>query len=297
MGELCIILAALAFSFQSILTKLAYEEYINEDSLIFFRLLLSYVFVHLLVKLNKSKISLNYKPLLIILIGGAFGYYFSPILSMKGLKYINANINGFVLSLYPFFVIILNIILNKKYPTKLELIYGFFIMLGLYMLLGYETYLSTEPTYILGIIFTILATVLFAVYVIINQSLGNKIDSLGFVFYAILGSLIISAFSLVFNYNDTIEISQMGAAIIFISAIFQCFTIYLLAKGISIIGANKASLISSIHPIFTLLFAFIILQETLDTTQMVGGIIILFVILLLGIKKDSSATQIAKYEK
>jgi drug/metabolite transporter (DMT)-like permease len=62
------------------------------------------------------------------------------------------------------------------------------------------------------------------------------------------------------------------------------FPIFFLNAGIQKLGATKASITGTIEPVLTILWAVLLLGETIQSVQLVGGVLILISVILLQVR-------------
>jgi drug/metabolite transporter (DMT)-like permease len=81
--------------------------------------------------------------------------------------------------------------------------------------------------------------------------------------------------------------SQLALWTVGIGTAILCTVIPLFCyqKGLSFLGASRASILSTIEPAITMVLAGFILGETLTSSQMLGGLLIICGILLLKLDK------------
>ena len=60
---------------------------------------------------------------------------------------------------------------------------------------------------------------------------------------------------------------------------------FFVAAGVRIIGASKASIVSGVGPIATIILAYIFLDERLTALQWIGTVIVIFGVMLITLRK------------
>lgn len=274
-------LSALGFSFLGILAKFVYRESVSVEALLCFRMLVSalviwlYIFVMRRDKKKKAKISFA-----TYFFSGLFGFYLSAFFGLESIIHINVGLAVILYNTFPAFVIIITAFLDRKLPPVSHFIVLLLTQIGIFMVVGD---VKTEGQNLFnGVLFSLASSFASAIYILLNQKVANKVDAMEFVARSIFFAAIFSTFHFVLT-RDFSEIYMTKTAYFYAVISGACFTISYIffSESIRVIGASKASLINSISPVFAVVFAFLILGETLEIRQIIGGIIILFAILLL----------------
>jgi drug/metabolite transporter (DMT)-like permease len=124
----------------------------------------------------------------------------------------------------------------------------------------------------MGIIFGLLSSLAFALsFTLLKKSFKDFPPSIAFFFDMAFGVLILIPFSLILGF-DFANLLQVAPYALISAVLSEAFVFYILSKGeISITGTIFAS-----YPIYTILFAYIILGERLDTVHWI------FILVTLG---------------
>lgn len=286
-GIICTLTAILLLSFRGILVKLAYQHNISVMDLFYYRFLFSlpllwgFALYTKRKQLKQLKLN-NFNIIISCICAGFFGYYLATLMDFYSLKFIDVNISRVITYTFPAYVLIWNAIIEKRLPQSKYIVAFLIIQIGLYFTLGGLdiSLLIANKT---GAIFALISAISYSFYIIINQQIGKKIGSILFTTLAVTFSfLFINLHFFVFYNADSATISITGFIIILTIAVFCTFIpLLLISEGIKRIGAARLSLLTTIGPITTALFAFIILGETLTYQQMVGAILVITVLIVI----------------
>ncbi len=130
-----------------------------------------------------------------------------------------------------------------------------------------------------GVLFAWIVAMSYAIYIVINQQVANKIGSILFTTYAVTCSFMlinIHFFSIPHLGSGMVTLSVKAYLIIPVMAIFCTFLpLLLISEGIKRIGAPTFSLISSTGPIMTICFAVMFLSETMTIQQIMGAVLVI----------------------
>lgn len=281
-GMLYILCATLLFSTQGIIAKIAYSHDVTLTALVFLRLVLTVSLLWLF--LRKPQFD---KSLLWAIAAGITGYYLAPVLGLKSLHFINANINGFVLASFPAFVMLIKLVVQKKLPSLQQFICFLAIQFGVYLMVVEDNTFTLSQQNGYGVILALLSAMVFAIYILINEHLISVMKSTEFILIAMTSAFVVAGIHtlLLPDITKILLISPTGWGIVALSSLFQLATLYLIAEGLAHTDSTKASLIASTDPLFTAIFAYAILGETLSQYQVFGGAVIMIAIITLETRK------------
>lgn len=282
-GFALVVLAAIGFSAKAILVKLAYRESVDALTLLALRMAFALPFFLLMGFLRKG--GGGHKPLtvrdLLALVGlGLLGYYIASYLDFWGLEYISAGLERLILFLYPTLVLMLSSLLLGRKIGKRE----FLALLLSYGGIGFvfwEQIGNSQLDFWVGSSLVFASTIAYAFYLMSSHRYISKAGASRFT------ALTMSAASLAvllhyglsrplteFNVPTSVLGLALGMAI-FSTVLPSLF----LTMGIQRIGASRASLISSLGPVVTLICAQQFLGEILTFWQLVGAGLILIGVL------------------
>jgi drug/metabolite transporter (DMT)-like permease len=102
------------------------------------------------------------------------------------------------------------------------------------------------------------------------------------------------AYSLINGKMMLITAPNIMGVIATLSIFSTIISILTFAMGLRILGATKASIISAIEPVITVVLAFILFGETLNWIQMIGATLIVLSILVIEMKFGKKAIPFTK---
>jgi len=194
------------------------------------------------------------------------------------LERIPASTFTVVIYSYPAMVALLSLFLGERLSAR-----GWFA-LGL-TILGI---ILTVPDFgsgftdMLGVVFTLLNAVTYALYIVISGRLLRGHHNLaGASAWSITGTfLTMIVVSSLRSVNWPADGSQWGSLIgmAVISTVIPIFAFY---AGMQKLGAARAAILSTVEPVFTLVLAFLLLGERIQPVQIVGAALILASVILL----------------
>lgn len=276
-GILLVLISTLALSTEAIAAKLTYRINSNILEILTARYLISAIlFWIIMIKTKRTFISsLSKLPLVIILALG--GQSLAVLALFYAFSYIPAAMAILFLYLYPTIVTIMAYFLLQESLTWRKWSALIFTLIGCTVILGQPL----NNLDLRGVSLALLAAVLNAVFIVFSTRCLAEIPlpvfsafttSTSAIFYLILswaGPGLTFAFS-----------AGSWLAIIYLAVICTVVPMLTLFKGIKIIGASRASIISTCEPVFTAITGYFLLKETLTNWQLIGGVLVLAGVLL-----------------
>lgn len=150
----------------------------------------------------------------------------------------------------------------------------------------------------LGVVFVLANAASYALYILLSGRVVRGVKNLAAASaWSITGSFIYVVLLIVFRAltgDATIFPPNLNvwAGLIGLSAISTVIPIFAFYAGMSRLGAARASIISMLEPVLTLVWAVIIQRESLEAVQMLGGVFILASVVLLQLRRESPSTAV-----
>lgn len=268
-GYIFALLASLGFSVKSVLVKLAYTFGTDAETLMLMRVFLSLPFFITALYLIEGRdgFKINRKDAPYFAFMGIIGIGLPILFAFYSIELIDASISALVVYAYPAMTIILLSIFMGESITKRKVISIVITFFGLALVLKIWTTGSGDINST-GVIYGLLAALFYSFYNLLGQ---NKIKSIApikvvtfcMIFVALFFGLVIG----LREYPSDVEIWLLALALAFLST-FIPFVCY--GYSIKYLGAGKTAMLSSMGPVFTVIWAYFILGETLDSIQILG---------------------------
>jgi drug/metabolite transporter (DMT)-like permease len=168
---------------------------------------------------------------------------------------------------------------EKRRPYIKESVAILLSILGCYFVLDISASFKFD---IIGILSGLGAAIWYAFYIKISEKVLHKIEPIQATTYISLGAGLTFLLIAAFNNEITLPTStQAWTAIIGISVLSTVIPITLFFKGINILGAHRASIISTLEPVFTSMLGALLLQETFSTIQFIGAVAIIAAVVVI----------------
>lgn len=202
-------------------------------------------------------------------------------LNVLGLKYTSASKSGFLTALSVLFIPIMQTIIYKKIPSKWTITTVILSVIGLRLISEIN-----GGSFNLGDFITILCALSYTFYMLILEKFGKDMDDhklsliqLGFVaMVSLIFAAILEGLDLKLIWEGIIPIIVMG--------VFGTgMTMFLQTKAMKTATPEAAGVILLGEPLFTLILAYIILNEVILFKGLIGSLIILSSLIIAVVKK------------
>lgn len=270
-GVVAIIISTLGFCVYPILGKVVYAGGASVFTVLFIRFSLAAIVFWALTWWKNGKPILDRKTWLVLLGMGGIGYAGMAALLLGSVHYIRASVASLIFYSYPLMVTVIAIVIRQEIASGLKLLGLFSSSLGLLLVVG----LNFGGVNLMG------ASIAFASAVVhsLNVIIGNRVLRVSDPLLSTAGMTTGAAISMgivAFATGITWEISAAAwlgiAGITFFSTVIAMFSFY---KGLQLVGASTASILSMSEPVMTGILAYLFLGERLTLTQLAGGALVI----------------------
>lgn len=291
-GAAFVLVSAIAFSAKAIFIKLAYAYSVDAVTLMALRMLIAtpfFIVMAVLASQDKTTDTLKMQDWMSIIALGLAGMYFSQLFDFLGLEHVSASMERTILFLYPTFVVIITALLAGRAIGKRELIALALSYVGIILVAVHEISFVNSADTFMGAGFVFISAMTYACYLVGSGPAIHKLGMRRFTGY----TMVVSCIAVLTHFSATHSISSLelpmqvyvlGLAMAIVSTVLPMM---LLNAGIKKIGGSKASLISSVGPVSTLLLAVIFLNEAITIKQVIGTGLVLAGVLTITLTKDN----------
>lgn len=256
---------------------------INETHLVWYRVLIAAASLFIYFKWAKISLKVSWNTFLKLFFTGAIvGLHW--ILFFGSIKAATISVAMVCLSSLTLFTAILEPILNRAKVSKLEVIVGLFIILGIYLIFKFET------QYMVGILMGLASALCASLFSIINAKQVKNRPAPVISFYELLGAFIWISLYLFFTngFNDSMHLNPKD--LIYLLILGTICTSVAYVAGVAVmkeLSAFRVALITNLEPIYAIILALIIFgkDEKMTTGFYIGAVIILTTIFLYPIVK------------
>jgi len=273
-GILLIAISATSFGTLAIFGRYAYAADMDVFTVLFLRFTISASIMTLILFLRKEPFPRG--RVLAQLIGmGALGYVGQSFLYLTAINYASAGLVALLLYLYPFFVMVLSVIVFHEHVTRLKIIALILALIG--------TALTVDPQggQLIGALMAITAAAIYSVYIIVGTNVMKHVSvvqsstaiftSAGAVFGTITA----------FRGAHFPTVNSGWYAMLGIVLIATVIPVVTFLAGLERVGPTNAAMLSTLEPVVTVTLGASLFGEQLSTTGLAGGGLILVAVILL----------------
>lgn len=199
-----------------------------------------------------------------------------------GLSYTKSSIIAFLTGLNVIIVPFLAFVIFKQHVRKMVFVGSILAAIGLYLLT-----MSGSLSFGLGEILGLICAAFFALQIVFTDIYSKKVDVFMLVLFQFLTVTILSLlFSLsVDNVTFSLDFDYTFLKAVIVTSIFATVYAFLIQTYMQqFTTPTKTAIIFAMEPVSAGVFGYFIGNELLNSTQIIGAIIILFSVLLAEIK-------------
>jgi drug/metabolite transporter (DMT)-like permease len=274
-----LIIGIICISFSPIFVKLAVAAPVASG---FYRIFFAWV-VLAPYCIYKGQLKIARKDLLIALLGGVVFGADIAIWNLSLIK-ISATISTLIANLAPVWVGLLSFVILRKKSGALFWIGTWIAILGMIVLVGYSNILHLQ--FNIGLIYALIASLFYAIYIMITKDILRKISTITFMFYNMLAASVFLLAICMFQHNELIHFSTpTWLNLIGMGLICQLAGWITINYSLNYLEATKVSIALLSQTVIAGIWAILFLHETLAFQEIAGSIIILLGIAVTFLKK------------
>jgi drug/metabolite transporter (DMT)-like permease len=280
----------IAFSFRPILIKLAYAAFpVAPVTLLFLRMAIALPFFAAIAWwLRARKPSLTRADWAAVAGLGFIGYYMASFLDFLGLQWVGAGLGRLVLFLYPTLVLLLSLMFLKRRPSKRQLAALALSYVGIALVVSNRFGAHAEGgLFLLGVSLVFGSSLCYAIYLVAGSQMVQRVGSMRFTAYSmIVATLPAVAQFFLLEPMSALDLPPEVWWYAIVMAVFSTvLPVFLVAEALKRIGANHFALIGAVGPVTTAVAGAVGLEEQLNWLQAAGGVLVIFGVLLVSIKR------------
>ncbi len=257
---------------------------IKEASLVWYRMLLSAIFLLIYLLISKKTFKIPIKEILkLFLVGFLIALHW--IFFFKAINISNVSITLAMFSLGAFMASILEPIFYNRRILWYEVLFGLIIIAGLYIIM------QVEINYLDGILCAIFSIFIGVIFTLLNGKLIKKHDSTVIAFYEfIAGFLFVTVYLFIQNkFNESFFIISLRDLILIILLSSIC-TAYAFTASVNVmkkLTPYTVMLTTNLEPVYGIFLAYFIIggNEKMSISFYIGSVIILITVILNGAVK------------
>lgn len=270
-GYVFTILSAVIYGCMPLMAKYIYAEGVNPLSLVFFRNVFSLVPLALLAYRQRGTLKIPKKLLPTISLIAFLGCSITPVLLFSSYRFIPSGTATVFHFAYPAIVVLAEILFLRKKHHYSSLVSVVLCVIGIGLF--YEPQQSLNFS---GSALALLSAVTFASYVVILSHFdSSKVSGFLFCFHLTLISSVILFVVCLVTKSFTLPATALGWGLcILFSLLVTTGAVVLFQQGVFLIGGERASVLSTIEPITSVLIGFLVFSEALSFRVLMGTLLV-----------------------
>lgn len=251
---------------------------ITAVELVWYRVIIASVSLLLYFNIGRKNFKINRKTFLqLVATGGLVGGHW--ILFFAAIKLSTVSVTLVCISSITLFTAIFEPLINKKRISKLEIISGILIIVGIFLIFEFEV------QYTKGIILSLVCAMFASLFSIINSRMVKKTEAPVIAFYELTGAFVWITLYLLFTGGFGAWLILKPADIGYLVILGSVCTALAYVAGVSVMrefSAFKVALITNLEPVYGIILAFIFFNDMKELRPgfWVGALIILSTIFL-----------------
>jgi drug/metabolite transporter (DMT)-like permease len=281
MGLLMCAASAASFGAMGIFGKLAYDAGVGVLTLLLVRFVLATLMLVAANALRRPRPARPGRRGVLMAFGlGAIGYAAQSGLYFSALTRIDAGFAALVLYVYPSLVTLGAVALGRDRLDRVRVGSLVIAFAGLGLVVAVGNPASVDA---LGVALVLGAAVAYTGYILVSDTvLSGRMDPLTLAAYVCAGAA--TSFALASAVSGKASLSFDAIGWVWLGAIAVVSTVLAIALffgGLARVGPSRASIISTIEPLVTVILAALVFGEGLSATQLAGGALVLGSVVLL----------------
>src|ERR1700761_8758562 len=195
-----LIIGIICISFSPIFVKLSVAQAVTSG---FYRIFFAWIFLAPYC-IIKGQLKIERKDLLIALLGGVVFGADIAIWNLSLVK-ISATISTLIANLAPLWVGLLSFLILRKRSGVLFWAGTWIAIAGMVILVGYTNILHLQ--FNIGLVYALIASLFYAIYIMITKGILQKISTVTFMFYNMLGASVFLFLICEYQHNELIHYS------------------------------------------------------------------------------------------
>jgi drug/metabolite transporter (DMT)-like permease len=274
-----LIIGIICISFSPIFVKLSVAPAITSG---FYRIFFAWILLAPYC-IIKGQLKIERKDLLVALVGGMVFGADIAVWNLSLMK-ISATISTLIANLAPLWVGLLSFLILRKKSGASFWIGTSVAILGMVILVGYQQILHLQ--FNIGLILALIASLFYAIYIMITKGILQKISTVTFMFYNMLGASVFLLIISSFQHNEMLNFpTSTWLYLLGMGLVCQLAGWITINYSLNYLDATKVSVALLSQTVIAGIWAMIFLNEKLEFKEIAGSIIVLAGIAITFLKR------------
>lgn len=274
-GIVYISLSALGFGSMAVFARHAYAAGVDTPTLLLLRFSIAGAIMWAVFAFRRCALPAR-RPLLVLAGMGALGYAGQAFSFFTALTLGSAGLAALLLYTYPALVALLSRVVLRHPLSPLQLFAIAMALAGSALTIG-----RAPDGTALGVFFGLLAAFIYAGYILTGSRLPADVTPTASTAVVITAAAAVYGAVALFRGVRLPEGASGWLAIVAIAVVSTAAAIAFFLEGLERLGPVRASVYSTLEPVFTLVLASVFLGERLSAVRLAGGALILGAVIVL----------------
>lgn len=278
-ASLLVALSGILYGFLGYLGTKIIHENLSISTMLFWRFLVAGLWMLLFVMKNHLKtnsVNFNAKILFFTFLLGAIGYSGSSGFYFLACRYTGTGLAMVIFFSYPIIVSLYTWIAHREGLSIATISVLIAMTIGLFLLQSPSPGTWQPAINFIGILFGLLASVSYAIYVIGSKKFSSRlIDSNLLTMVVCFSCALLFLMISIATKSFAIPSIKSWGYILALGVLVTALPIQLMLEGLKHISSMRASIISVLEPLVTVLVGVGLLNESISKVQMLGAVLIL----------------------
>lgn len=280
-GYICVIASAVIFGCMPLMAKLIYAEGVNPLSLVLLRNLLSLPVLALLAFLTQKSLKIPACALPTVSLVALMGCCVTPALLFYSYQYINSGTATVFHFIYPAVVVLFGVFTVKAKRSLFNLLSLLLCVFG--VALFYDV---GSGFHMFGGALALLSGVTYAIYILLLSAFRYKDKVTGFTFCFYVSAVCCLTMLILCLVSGQLSLprSLLGWGLcLFFALMLNVGAVFLFQKGTFLIGGERASILSTLEPVTSVLVGIAVFHEAASIRTVAGAILVLAASVLIAV--------------
>lgn len=264
--------SAVAFGAMGVFGKLAFDDGVNISTLLAVRFVLAALLFWALVAVTGRVTRLRRRDVVIALTLGAAGYSAQAGAYFAALQRIDPGLLSILLYTFPTMVTVAAIALGRERFSRRRALALVLASAGLVLVLAGAGAGAVEPV---GVALGLSAAAVYTTYILSSQGIASRLDPL------VLSALVCTGAAITLTAVGLLDgglVMPSPGGLVWLAAIAVVCTVVAVSfffAGLHRVGPTRASILSTVEPITSVILAFAIFGESMTLVQLAGGALVI----------------------
>ena len=279
-GYMLVILSAFLFGCMPLITKYIYAEGINRESVVLLRNLLALPVLGVLVKRQSKSFRIPVKTLPVIGIIALMGCCVTPLLLYGSYQHIATGTATVFHFVYPAAVVLIGLVFLRRKINPGTLVAVLLCVGGICLF-----YDPNEPLDWDGCVLALASGITYAIYVVLLSVFRNKEVS-GFKLSFYIAAVCAAVMLAVCLIADRLTLPTTAAGwllCVLLALVISVGAVVMFQRGTFLIGAERASVLSTVEPLTGVLVGVAVFQEKVTPGMWIGSALVILACILIAV--------------